>query len=176
MVQFKSCFPSELWDFSCSWKIIQHLRFTLTPPSGASNTPNLILNLYCVSSSLWPSEEMGTSRAIPRADYPGEGSLKQSTMCKWIQFSSLLWVQGCSCISFSPPDNNCDIYSTKYYGWSCSSSFSLLCLNSQFVSRHFSLYWMFSHIVKLKFLQCRTVSSKWWSWTELFGWHLNSEK
>lgn len=48
MVQFKSCFPSELWDFSCSWKIIQHLRFTLTPPSGASNTPNLIF-IFIVS-------------------------------------------------------------------------------------------------------------------------------
>lgn len=42
---------------------------------------------------------MGRSRASPRADYPGEGSLKLSTTCEWIQ-SELCY--GCRAVIASP--------------------------------------------------------------------------
>lgn len=89
--------------------------------------------LYCVSFFLVTLAGDGKEQSEPESGLSRRGQ-PQTEHDVWVDSVwTLLWVQGCDCISFAPPDNSGDFYSPKYCVWSRSSSFSFSHLNSQFV-------------------------------------------
>lgn len=88
------------------------------------------------------------SRAVPRANYPGEGSLKQSTMCKWIQFEVS---DGCRVVIASLFHHHTTIVSFIHL----NITFEVVALPFHCCIRTHNL--LFSHIIRLKSLQCGIV-------------------